>query len=103
MMLGRDGRTFRATSAALWAATWGAGAAIGVVLGGWLTVVGGAGAPGARALDVGSDLVALPAAVFGVVWCVHFIGQLVAAGLRGAAVSRAENEGEHEHAEHDGV
>jgi len=46
--------------ATLTAATWSLGVAIGVALGGWLTVTSGSGAPGATALDVGRDLVLVP-------------------------------------------
>ncbi|MDY0088588.1 MAG: hypothetical protein RBS78_08595 [Coriobacteriia bacterium] len=72
-----------------WAATWGLGAAIGIALGGWLTVAsGGAGAPGADSLDVVGDVVVLPLAVGTVVFAVHLVGQVVVAGVRRA---RARN------------
>lgn len=68
-----------------WAATWGVGAAIGVALGGWLTVVGGgAGAPGVEALDLTEDLLLLPLLAGGVVFGVHLAGQLLVALVRRA-------------------
>lgn len=68
-----------------WAATWGLGAAIGVALGGWLTVVGGgAGAPGADSLDLVQDVVVLPLIVGGIVFVVHVLGQVIVAGVRRA-------------------
>lgn len=91
MLVGRGGAPFTLARAVLWSVTWAVGAAIGVALGGWLTLVGGAGAPGRAALDVASDLVVLPAAAFAVVLAVHLAGQLVAAALRGRAVERGEH------------
>jgi len=68
-----------------WAATWGLGAAIGVALGGWLTVVGGgAGAPEVASLDLVEDVIVLPLAVGGVVFAIHLVGQLIVAGVRRA-------------------
>lgn len=68
-----------------WAATWGLGAAIGVALGGWLTVVGGgAGAPGTGSLDLVQDVVVLPLLVGGAVFVVHVLGQVIVAGVRRA-------------------
>ena len=86
MLTGRGGADFSFPRALLMAASWGAGAAIGVALGGWLTLVGGSGAPGAAGLDPVSDLVALPGIVFAGVLVVHLCAQLVAAVLRGRAV-----------------
>lgn len=63
--------------AIFWAATWGVGAAIGVALGGWLTVVGGAGTPGVESLDLVEDVVVLPLLAGGAVFAVHLIGRLV--------------------------
>jgi len=62
-------------SAVFWAATWGVGVAIGVALGGWLTVVGGAGTPGVESLDIIEDVLLLPGIVGFVVFCVHLVGQ----------------------------
>ena len=87
----RDGSPFRAGAAAFWALTWGVGVAAGVALGGWLTLVGGAGAPGVEALEPLADLVVLPAVAGGAVMLVHLLGQLIAAAVRGrGAVSPAE-------------
>jgi hypothetical protein len=58
-----------------WAATWGVGVAIGVALGGWLTLVGGAGAPGGGSLDLTQDVLVLPALAGGTVIVVHLVGQ----------------------------
>ena len=62
-------------SAVFWAATWGIGVAIGVALGGWLTVVGGAGTPGVESLDLVEDVLLLPAAVGLIVFLLHLAGQ----------------------------
>lgn len=88
MLVDRHGQRFRIAEACFWAASWGLGAAMGVALGGWLTLVGGSGAPGAAGLDPLVDLGLLPAAAFGVVAVVHMTGQLLAALLRGRTVSR---------------
>ncbi|MDZ4655477.1 MAG: hypothetical protein U1F44_06345 [Coriobacteriia bacterium] len=82
-LVARGGEPFRALRSLLWAATWGAGAAIGVALGGWLTLVGGAGAPGIESLDPWADLVLLPLVVFAGVLVVHLGGQLIVASIRG--------------------
>lgn len=67
-----------------WAATWGVGTGIGVALGGWLTAVGGAGAPGVEALDLVEDVVLLPLLAGGAVFFVHLAGQLIVYAIRGA-------------------
>lgn len=90
MLVGRSGAPLRLGDALLWSVAWGAGAAIGVALGAWLTAVGGAGAPGAQALEVTSDFVVLPALAFGAVVASHFAFQLALAALRGRAVTRGE-------------
>lgn len=90
MLAGRSGAPFRPGDALLWSAAWGAGAAIGVALGAWLTAVGGAGAPGAQALEVTSDFVVLPALAFAAVAASHFAFQVALAVLRGRPVSRRE-------------
>jgi len=77
---------FRMGRAALWAMTWALGAAMGVALGGWLTVVGGVGAPGIEALDLGTDVFLLPALSGLVVFVVHLGGQIIVASLRSRAV-----------------
>ncbi|MCK8114379.1 hypothetical protein [Anaerosoma tenue] len=97
-----DGR-LHPGDALFWAVSWGLGAALGVGLGGWLTLVGGAGAPGTGGLEPGSDLVALPLAAFGVVTAVHLGGQVVAAFVRGAATKRRQRQERDEDDGHDGV
>lgn len=94
---------FRPGNALFWAVSWGLGAALGVGLGGWLTLVGGAGAPGTGGLELGSDLVALPLAAFGVVTAVHLGGQAVAAFVRGVAAKRRQHQERNEDADDDGV
>jgi hypothetical protein len=90
MLLGADGQRFGLGTALFWAFTWGLGVAIGVALGGWLTLVGGAGAPGAEGIDPILDLLALPVLAGAIVMILHLAGQLVASALRGRAVARAE-------------
>ncbi len=68
----------RFARALFWAATWGVGVEIGVALGGWLTVVGGAGTPGVEALDLTQDVVVLPAIAGSVVFVIHLLGQGIA-------------------------
>lgn len=86
MLAGRGGSAFSFPRAVLWSASWAVGAAAGVALGGWLTLVGGSGAPGAAGLDPIADLAVLPASAFGVVLVVHFGAQIVMAALRGRSV-----------------
>ena len=69
----------RFARAFFWAATWGVGVAIGVALGGWLTVVGGAGTPGVEALDLTQDVVVLPAIAGSIVLVIHLLGQGIVA------------------------
>ncbi|MHB1477062.1 MAG: hypothetical protein ACYCXD_05755 [Coriobacteriia bacterium] len=90
MLRGRNGERLRFPEALFWSLTWGIGAGIGVALGGWLTVVGGSGAPGAGGLDIGVDVIALPLATLAVVSVAHLIGQLIASALRGRSDERAE-------------
>lgn len=73
--------------ALFWAATWGVGVAIGVALGGWLTVVGGAGTPGVEALDLTQDVIILPAIAGSVVFAIHLLGQGIVAVVRRARAS----------------
>lgn len=72
--------------AAFWSATWAVGVTLGVALGGWLTLVGGSGAPGAASLDVTHDVIALPLIAGAVVFAVLFIGRLLVSFLRRRAV-----------------
>lgn len=99
MLLNRRRERLGVGEALFWSASWGAGAAIGVALGGWLTLVGGSGAPGAEGLDPVVDLGLLPLGAFGFVMLVHLLGQLVAAALRGRAERRGKDEGDHERTE----
>ncbi|MHB1017615.1 MAG: hypothetical protein ACYC2X_06995, partial [Coriobacteriia bacterium] len=72
-------------------------------LGGWLTVVGGSGAPGAGSLDVGVDVIALPLATVAVVSLVHLLGQLITSALRGRSQERADRQDAEQGAEDDRV
>jgi len=93
VLIGHEGERLRPGRALFWSLTWGVGVAVGVAAGGWLTLVGGAGAPGSEALQPLSDLVALPALGGGIVMLLHLVGQFTAAALRGRAVARAEDQG----------
>lgn len=73
-----------------WALTWGVGAAGGVALGGWLTVVGGSGAPGSEGLDVVTDLVVLPVVALLLVTLGHLGVQIVSAAIRRRTVARGD-------------
>ena len=103
MLLARDSSRFSPARALLLSASWASGAAFGVALGGWLTVVGGAGAPGASGLGTASDLVVLPGVAFVVVAVVQFAVRLAAAAFRGRAHGRVEHQHDCEHAEDDSV
>ena len=92
MLRNRTGERFRIAEALLWSASWGFGAAIGVALGGWLTLVGGAGAPGTSGLDPVSDLVVLPGVAFAVVLLLQLVVRVTAAAVRGRAQGRGEHE-----------
>lgn len=74
--------TFSLRVAVFWAATWGMGVAIGVVLGAWLTVVSGAGAPGVQSLDIAEDILLLPVLAGSVVFLLHLAGSGVVALVR---------------------
>ncbi len=78
----RSERGFRLGSAAFWSLTWSVGVAIGVALGGWLTVVGGSGAPGTSALDVTHDLVVVPVISGLVAFAALFLGRVIVALYR---------------------
>lgn len=91
MLLNRRGERFRLGEALFWAVSWGLGAAVGVALGGWLTLVGGSGAPGVAGLDPVVDLGLLPLGAFGVVVLLHVAGQAVVAIFRGRAVAAGEH------------
>lgn len=89
-------RPFNLGSAILWAATWGVGVAIGVALGGWLTVVGGVGTPGPSSLSLAEDVLVLPGLAGGVVFLVHLSGQILVALVRSRRAARNGHQG-HEH------
>jgi hypothetical protein len=81
--------------AVFWAATWGAGVALGVALGGWLTVVGGAGAPGTESLDIAEDVLLLPGLAGTAVFVVHLVaGSFVRLVRMNSAVSRESDSDE---------
>ena len=73
---------------ALWSLTWSSGVGIGVALGGWLTVAGGSGSPGAASLDVGHDLVVVPLLSALAVFCVLLVGRVLAELLRSRSSPR---------------
>ncbi len=103
MLLDRHGERFRLAEALFWSASWGLGAALGVALGGWLTLVGGSGAPGAEGLDPVIDLGVLPLGAFAVVTLGHLVGQFIVAALRGRAQARGERQDDQQGAEDDDV
>jgi len=87
----KGGRPLTAGRAFAMSFAWGLGAAIGVALGAWLTLVGEAGAPGVAGLDTGTDLFTVPLAAFAVVFVAHLAIQVTIAWARGRradAVSR---------------
>ncbi|MBE0475986.1 MAG: hypothetical protein IBX62_02680 [Coriobacteriia bacterium] len=77
-----EGRHRGALRALARAVPWAVGAALGVAAGAYLTAVGGAGAPGASALDAWVDLVALPALAFAAMLAAHLLLQGAAALIR---------------------
>ena len=78
----RDGSPWRLVPALGWAITWGVGAAVGVALGGYLTLTGGAGTPGAAALDPSTDLLLLPSVAFAGVVAIYLAGSVLAGVVR---------------------
>lgn len=104
ILVARSGAPFSLRRALAWAVTWAIGAGIGVALGGWLTLIGGSGAPGVEALNPWSDLVLLPLAAFAVVLVVHLVGQLVSAVVRGRRAGQGgEDERDEPQSEGDSV
>ncbi|MBN2404227.1 MAG: hypothetical protein JXE06_01450 [Coriobacteriia bacterium] len=98
------GKPFSLGRALMWAAGWAVGAAVGVALGGWLTLVGGASAPGVTELDPWMDLGLLPLVAFGAAFVVHVVGQLIAAMIRGRrADSGSDSDDKNPDADHDSV
>lgn len=83
--------TRRSTPSMVEALTWGAGVALGVGLGAYLTAVGGTGAPGVQALDL-SETVMLPLVVGGATTVVVLAVRLVGALLRRSASHRARDD-----------
>jgi hypothetical protein len=79
----KGGRPLTAGRALAMSFAWGLGAAIGVALGAWLTLVGESGAPGVQGLDTGTDLFAIPLAAFAVVFVAHLALQVSIAWARG--------------------
>ncbi len=82
MLVDRNRQRMRLAPALGWSFTWALGAAIGVALGGYLTLVSGVGAPGQVSLDPTTDLIVLPLAAFVIVLVLHLGGQVLAAVLR---------------------
>lgn len=103
MLIDRAGDRFRLSRALGWSFTWALGVAIGVALGGWLTLVGGSGAPGAEALDPLVDLVVLPGAAFAAVFIVQLIVRAAVAAARGRTQDRRKGEDQQERSEDDGI
>lgn len=94
MLLTRDNEPFRIAEALAWSATWGMGVALGVAAGGWLTVVGGSGAPGAEGLQPVSDLVVLPAMAFAIVVAAQMVVRVAVAALRGRRADGRNEQGQ---------
>jgi hypothetical protein len=69
--------------------------ALGVALGGWLTVVGGAGAPGTESLDIAEDVLLLPGLAGTAVFAVHLVvGSVVRFVRRNRVASHGSNHDE---------
>jgi hypothetical protein len=85
----KGGRPLTAGRAFAFSAAWGLGAAIGVALGAWLTLVGQAGAPGVEGLEPGTDLIIVPLVAFALVFVVHLAIQLAVALVRGRRMDTA--------------
>jgi hypothetical protein len=83
-----------------WAATWGVGAAIGVAVGGWLTAVGGAGAPGVESLDLTEDVLLLPLLTGLAVFSAHILLQLVVGFVRRGRAGASDGDSEDDQREH---
>ena len=83
-----------------WSLTWGIGAAIGVALGAYVTVLGAAAAPGDVALD-STELLVLPAAAGATVFLISFLLRVVTM-LAHALMSRDGNGGGSDEHGHEG-
>lgn len=90
-------------SAVGWSLSWALGVGLGVALGGWLTLVGGAGAPGAAGLDPLSDLVVLPGAAFLAMFVVQLAVRLVVRARRRPAGGNRDEENRDERSRDHGV
>jgi hypothetical protein len=89
----KGGRPLTAGRAFAMSFAWGLGAAIGVALGAWLTLVGEAGAPGIEGLDTGTDVFVVPLAAFAVVFVAHLGLQVTIAWVRGRRIDAAAGSG----------
>ena len=67
---------------AFWSLTWSVGVAMGVALGGWLTVASGSGAPGVASLDVTHDLLVVPSLSSLVTFLLLFVGGVLVGFFR---------------------
>jgi hypothetical protein len=90
----RDGSPLRPGRAALLAASWGAGAAVGVSLGAVLIAVSGAGAPGLQGLDLSAELGWWPLAIGGAVFAVHLLVTIAFAFVRGQRTRGPDSQGD---------
>ena len=88
-------RGFSLRSAAGWSLTWAVGAAIGVGLGAYVTVLGAAAAPGDVKLD-STELLLLPLAAGVLVFLVSLAGRFMVAVVR-AEPGASESDGAHGH------
>ena len=103
MLTDSAGERYSLPRALLWSFTWAFGVALGVALGGWLTLVGGSGAPGAEALDPIADLVVLPGAAFITMLVVQLLARISIAAARGRTHHRGEQHNDDQGAEDDRV
>lgn len=103
MLADRAGERYSLRQALLWSATWAFGVAVGVALGGWLTLVGGSGAPGAGALDPLTDLVVLPGVAFIAMLVVQLLVRVSIAAARGRAHRGGKQQDDDQGAEDDRV
>jgi hypothetical protein len=90
----RDGSPLRPGRTALLAASWGAGAAVGVALGAVLSATSGAGAPGLTGIDLSAELGWWPLVVGGGVFAAHLLLTLAFAFVRGQRSSGPHSQGD---------
>lgn len=88
--------------ALFWAGTWGVGVAIGVALGGWLTVVGSVGAPGAQSLELVEDVLKLPGLAGAATFILHLVGQAVFVAVRARRGASSNGHSEYGDGQYDG-